>query len=48
VPHKSNFSFGAMSQFDWPMAKKELILWSFPKIEDYMERWRASPFGSAI
>jgi len=34
-----------MSQFDWPIAKKKLKPWRLPKIEDYMERWTASPFG---
>jgi hypothetical protein len=37
-----------LSKFDWPIAK---ISWNYggsPKIEDSMERWRASPFGPPI
>ncbi len=48
VPHNSNFFFFAMSQFDWPIAKKKLKLYRLPKILDSMERWSASPFGPAI
>ncbi len=49
--HKSNFFsfFFEMSQFDWPIAKKKKKKKNYgasPKIEDSMERWRASPaFG---
>jgi len=28
-----------------PSQKKKLKLWSYPKIEDSMERWSTSPFG---
>ncbi len=36
------FFFGAISQFDWPITKKkELKLWTLPKIKDSMERWSA-------
>jgi hypothetical protein len=38
-----------MSQFDWPIAKKKKVeIWRLPKIENYMERWNASPFGPPI
>jgi hypothetical protein len=35
--------------FQCPSPKKKgLKLWRLPKIEDFMERWSASPFGSPI
>jgi len=42
------FFLFAMSQFDWPMAKKKMELWRLPIIEDSTERWSASPFGPTI
>jgi len=40
-----------MSQFDWPITKKKKNLnlkkkklWKLPKLENFMERWSASPF----
>jgi hypothetical protein len=42
VPHKSKVCFLAISQFDWPIAKKKNSNYgSTPKIEDFMERWSA-------
>jgi hypothetical protein len=40
-------SFLAMRQFDWPIAKKVETM-EAPKIEDFMERWSAYPFGPPI
>jgi len=34
-------------EFDWPRQKK-LKLWKLTKIEDSVDRWSASPFGSPI
>jgi hypothetical protein len=40
--------FFAISQFDWPKAKKKLKLWKLPKIEKSMKTWSASPVGPPI
>jgi len=38
----------AMSYFNWSIAKRSCNYGKFAKIEDSIERWRASPFGPPI
>jgi hypothetical protein len=44
IPHKSNFFLLNLIGPD----KKKLKLWKLTKIEDSVDRWSASPFGSPI
>jgi hypothetical protein len=37
-----------MTQLDWPIANKKVETMEAPKIEDFMERWSASPFDPPI
>ncbi len=46
--HKANFFSFAMSQFDWPIAKKSWNYGGSPNLKESMERWSASAFGPPI
>jgi hypothetical protein len=49
VSHKSNSILFAVSQLDWPIAKRKVEpMDATKKIEDSMEKWSASPFGPPI